>query len=752
MIQIGMLVSERYEILEKVGTGVMSDIYKAKCHKLNRLVAMKVLKQEFSENTDFVSKFHIEAQATAGLAHPNIVNVYDVGEEDGMHYIVMELVEGITLKRYIEKKSSLTVKEAISIAIQVSMGIEVAHNNHIIHRDIKPQNIMISKDGKVKVADFGIAKAATSNTITSNAMGSVHYTSPEQARGGFSDEKSDIYSLGITMFEMITGRVPFNGDTTVAIAIKHIQEPIPMPSTYAEEIPVSLEQIIMKCTQKSPDRRYSNIADVIADLKKSLMYPDDDFVEQVMPESQDRTRMITGEEQLEIRKRTEQEELAVTPRRAQQDRKPTGVRISSESEAKRPKAVVSNSEPTKGNKKKSEKKKSEKSKSAKPKSTKSQTTKKKASNSKTTKAKSEQVKPTKQRVRPVDVEEEVYDSKKEKILTVATIVVGVTIALLILFITAKSVGVFDNIDSMAVESQELTMLDVMGLSISNAQDLLDEAGILYEITYQKSSDYDKNLVVGVSVLPDELIQSDDVVTITVGSGMDGVVLADVTGLLEAEATAALENEGFVVVKERDYDDTVTKGNVISQFPSAGDTIERGTEVTIVISEGMEENKVRVPDVLGMTQENAILTLEAEGLTYEISMETENSIYAVGTVSYQSYSVGSYVESGSVIRLRISTGGGTYSCSTTVNAPFDYVSGEAVVTLVTDTGVELFNTTVTSFPVPINISSITGSSSGMIQIAYTVTVDDIVTDENGVSSVQTIYVQQTELISINFTTE
>lgn len=744
MIQIGMLVSERYEILEKVGTGGMSDIYKAKCHKLNRLVAMKVLKQEFSENTDFVSKFHIEAQATAGLAHPNIVNVYDVGEEDGMHYIVMELVEGITLKRYIEKKSSLTVKEAISIAIQVSMGIEVAHNNHIIHRDIKPQNIMISKDGKVKVADFGIAKAATSNTITSNVMGSVHYTSPEQARGGFSDEKSDIYSLGITMFEMITGRVPFNGDTTVAIAIKHIQEPIPMPSTYAEEIPVSLEQIIMKCTQKSPDRRYSNIADVIADLKKSLMYPDDDFVEQVTAESQDQTRMITGEEQLEIRKRTEQEELAGAPRRAQQDRKPTGVRVSSESEAKRPKAVVSNSESAKGNKKKSDKTKS----------TKPKTTKKKTSNPKATKAKTktEQIKSNKKRVRPVDMEEEVYDSKKEKILTVATIVVGVTIALLILFITAKSVGVFDNIDSMAVESQELAMIDVMGLSISDAQDMLDDAGILYEITYQKSSDYDKNLVVGVSVLPDEVIQSDDVVTITVGSGMDGVVLDDVTGLLEAEATAALENEGFVVVKERDYDDNVTKGNVISQFPSAGDTIERGTEVTIVISEGMEENKVRVPDVLGMTQENAILALEAEGLTYEISMETENSIYAVGTVSYQSYSVGSYVESGSVIRLRISTGGGTYSCSTTVNAPFDYVSGEAVVTLVTDAGVELFNTTVTSFPVPINISSITGSSSGMIQIAYTVTVDDIVTDENGVSSVQTIYVQQTELISIDFTTE
>ena len=203
---------------------------KAKDHKLNRLVAVKVLKQEFSENENFVSKFRVEAQSTAGLMHPNIVNVYDVGDEDGVNYIVMELVDGITLKKYIEKKSRLSVKEAVSIAIQVAMGLEAAHNNNIIHRDIKPQNIMISKEGKVKVTDFGIAKAATSNTITSNVMGSVHYTSPEQARGGYSDAKSDIYSLGITLFEMLTGRVPFNGDTTVAIAIKHIQEELPTPA------------------------------------------------------------------------------------------------------------------------------------------------------------------------------------------------------------------------------------------------------------------------------------------------------------------------------------------------------------------------------------------------------------------------------------------------------------------------------------------------------------------------------------------
>ena len=308
MIKIGMLVGDRYEIVEKIGTGGMSDVYKAKDRKLNRFVAVKVLKQEFSENTNFVSKFRSEAQAAAGLMHPNIVNVYDVGEDNDIYYIVMELVEGITLKKYIEKKARLSVKESVSIAIQVSMGIEAAHNNHIIHRDIKPQNIIISKDGKVKVTDFGIAKAATSNTITSNVMGSVHYTSPEQARGGYSDEKSDIYSLGITLFEMLTGRVPFNGDTTVAIAIKHIQEPMPSPREYVPEIPVSVEQIVFKCTQKSPDRRYQKMAEVIDDLKRSLISPDENFVVIDTEDLSGQTRVVTPEDTAKAKKREKRED------------------------------------------------------------------------------------------------------------------------------------------------------------------------------------------------------------------------------------------------------------------------------------------------------------------------------------------------------------------------------------------------------------------------------------------------------------
>ena len=301
MLKTGTIIAERYEILGKIGTGGMADVYKAKDHKLNRFVAVKVLKPEFREDTTFIRKFKSEAQAAAVLTHPNIVNVFDVGDDNGVYYIVMELIEGITLKEYISKKGKLSVKEATSIAIQVSMGLEAAHSHGIVHRDVKPQNIIISMDGKVKVTDFGIARAASSNTISSNVMGSVHYSSPEQVRGGYSDEKSDIYSLGITMYEMVTGKVPFDGDTTVAIAIKHLQEEIVPPSVYTPELPHSLEQIILKCTQKSVDRRYQNMEDVIADLKHSLIDPQGDFVTLTSVDNEAKTVVISDKELGEIK-------------------------------------------------------------------------------------------------------------------------------------------------------------------------------------------------------------------------------------------------------------------------------------------------------------------------------------------------------------------------------------------------------------------------------------------------------------------
>ena len=302
MITPGMFLGERYEIIEKIGSGGMADVYKAKCHRLNRMVAIKFLKPEYSSDPKCVMNFRKEAESCAGLTHPNIVSVYDVGDEGDLHYIVMELVEGITLKRYIEKRGQLDLKEAIGIAIQIAQGLEAAHAKHVVHRDIKPQNIILSREGKVKVADFGIARATTSNTIQELAIGSVHYLSPEQARGGYSDERSDIYSLGITMYEMLAGKLPFVGDSNVSVAIAQINNTAaPIPEMNPNISP-AVEKIVRKCMSKKPERRYQTVGELIADLKLSVNNPDGDFVKTVSTQVSDSpTKQITAPELKQIK-------------------------------------------------------------------------------------------------------------------------------------------------------------------------------------------------------------------------------------------------------------------------------------------------------------------------------------------------------------------------------------------------------------------------------------------------------------------
>lgn len=271
----GYLLGNRYEIIEKVGDGGMATVYKAKCRLLNRLVAVKILKEEFINDVEFSKKFATEAQAAASLSHPNIVSIYDVGREGNINYIVMELIDGITLKQYIKENGKLHWREACKIGHQIAQGIEHAHKNHIIHRDIKPHNIIMSKDGQIKVTDFGIAKAVTSSTITMNrdAVGSVHYFSPEQAKGGLTTEKSDIYSLGVTMYEMLTGILPFEGESPVAVALKHVQEKPKAPCDIEITVPYSVSNIIMKAMQKDIAQRYQSISDMIVDIGLALNDP-----------------------------------------------------------------------------------------------------------------------------------------------------------------------------------------------------------------------------------------------------------------------------------------------------------------------------------------------------------------------------------------------------------------------------------------------------------------------------------------------
>ncbi len=278
LLRAGTVLNDRYEILNTVGTGGMADVYRARDNVLKRAVAVKVLKEEYSTDAGFVAKFRREAQAAGGFSHPNIVSVYDVGDQNGMYYIVMELVEGITLKKYIEKTGRMPEREAVEVAMQVARGLEAAHEQGIIHRDVKPQNIIISREGKIKVADFGIARMSSKETISNTTMGSVHYISPEQARGGACDARSDIYSLGVTMFEMVTGQVPFDGENSVAVALKHVQDPMPSPRQIEPGISGNLEKIILKCTQKNPAYRYSSMAALLLDLRRLIVSPGEDFV------------------------------------------------------------------------------------------------------------------------------------------------------------------------------------------------------------------------------------------------------------------------------------------------------------------------------------------------------------------------------------------------------------------------------------------------------------------------------------------
>ncbi|MCM1064178.1 MAG: Stk1 family PASTA domain-containing Ser/Thr kinase [Eubacterium sp.] len=674
MIKIGMMIGDRYEILEKIGTGGMSDVYKAKDHKLNRFVAVKVLKQEFSENANFVSKFRIEAQAAAGLMHPNIVNVYDVGEENSIYYIVMELVEGITLKKYIEKKARLSYKEAVSIAIQVSMGIEAAHNNHIIHRDIKPQNIIISRDGKVKVTDFGIAKAATSNTITSNVMGSVHYTSPEQARGGYSDEKSDIYSLGITMFEMLTGRVPFNGETTVAIAIKHIQEEMPSPAEYVPEIPGSVESIVLKCCQKSPDRRYQNVQELLADLKQSLINPDEDFVTQNDPDMDGGTRMITDNDMAQIKRRTIYQE-------PQED----SMRLLSDTEAMYEGDELAEEDEDEYD-----------------------------------------YNPRVERVTTVLA-----------ILAGIVICIIIIILALRVFggegddKDPSSPIITDEPSSSGSSSVEyVPMPDVRGTNVEDARNTLINLGIHPEVQYEESDTIDVGVVIGANVEKGEDVALGSTVILTASAGPAGVEVPGVVDDTFEEGENRLTALGFAVTKMEAYSDTIAKGVIVSQSPMAGTKAPQGSNITVTVSLGKEEVKLYVPDLIGKTeQDGTIMAIEA-GLEIGDVSYVFSSEYPEGQICYQSYSHGSYVDPGTTLEIRVSKGPEThtYKYETSIAAPTkdeapDYKLGDPVyVTLIGDDDQVLLEREVEAFPVATNIYGIK-CSGGTITLVYTVSAKD-----------------------------
>ena len=715
MLKTGMIIAERYEILGKIGTGGMADVYKAKDHKLNRFVAVKVLKPEFREDTTFIRKFRSEAQAAAGLTHPNIVNVFDVGDDEGVYYIVMELIEGITLKEYIAKKGKLSIKEATSIAIQVSMGLEAAHNHGIVHRDVKPQNIIISTDGKVKVTDFGIARAASSNTISSNVMGSVHYSSPEQVRGGYSDEKSDIYSLGITLYEMVTGRVPFDGDTTVAIAIKHLQEEMVPPSVYAEDLPYSLEQIILKCTQKSVNRRYDKMEDVIADLKHSLIEPQGDFVKLSSVDNEAKTVVISDEELGEIKhspkKRTsdiaqlEDEEYDTDYDDGEDDY---------EDDHRR---------------KRSSNKKSKK--------------KHKAPN---------------------------------RGLTILALLAGAAILVAAIFFIGKAAGIIggdsstdtsqtdQNTDASTDEDGMVIVPDLVGKTEEEATALLEEEKLGKQMMGEESSTQEKGRISSQNIAAGTKVEQYTTLKYYLSKGQQEVVMPDLSGETGIDAQQTLEDLGLNVTVQKEYSEDdgtgypmVNPGYVDSVTPAAGSSVSAGDEVTLVVSRGLDYgDSVSVPSVVGMTKNDAITTL---GKWTDIKVtEQQSSDVASGEVISQNPAADETADPDQPIEIVVSSGneapssdtedtsatdntasaqstdstqqsaaaanGEVWKCTQTLNTPTGYQGGQVRLELLQDVNGETQSSIIVdckqiTFPYTLDVTGAPGVSEGTLYVSEVV---------------------------------
>lgn len=658
MLKPGTIIGNRYEILETVGSGGMSIVYKAKCHKLNRYVAIKMLKPEFSDDKGFVTKFRVEAQSAACLSHPNIVSVFDVGEDEGMYYIVMELVEGITLKEYIERQGRLSVEQVLNFTLQIAAGIEVAHDNHIIHRDIKPQNIIVSRNGTLKVTDFGIARAATSNTISPTAMGSVHYISPEQARGGFSDERSDIYSLGITIFEMLTGRVPYEGDNNVAVALMHIQDEMISPRAYYPDIPISLEKIIFKCTQKRAERRYLTANALIADLKKVAANPYGNIEVGVMAAAYNNgpTVMMTEEELNAIKYGASQKPVAESPLQVP--------------EMNGQRDVNSRMDDIMGNDR--------------------------YEDAPQTGGRMSSAGRSEENDDDIDIDDDMsLDPKLERAVMIGGIIVAVIVCIFIMIGINKITGWFkfgggdstvstaDSTDSADSTEISVKMISVVGLTQEEAEIKLKGANIdFYTVQFVESDEVEAGTVISQSVNEGQMVSPSDNLVITVSSGKESIPVPNVVGKLSEEAANELVEAGFETQFAYEYSDDVEKDHVISTNPEAGTNAPAGSKIIITVSNGKEYVEAVVPDLKNMTKKEAKAALEDAGLQLGEVTEEYSDTVKKGKVIRQSTSPNTTVNKGNKVDITISLGPEektvTYTASFAgeiVNSGYTFAEGE-----------------------------------------------------------------------------
>lgn len=616
MLQKGTILAGRYEILEHIGSGGMADVYKARCHKLNRYVAIKVLRREYCDNESFVRKFTVEAQSTAGLTHPNIVNIYDAGNEDGIHYIVMELAEGMTLKRYIRRYGRLSARETVDFAIQIASGLQEAHEHHIIHRDIKPQNILVSDSGTIKVTDFGIARAATGDdTISSSAMGSVRYLSPEQARGGYADERSDIYSLGITIYEMATGKVPFDGENTVAIALMHLKDEITPPRCYFPDIPASLEKIILKCTMKQPEQRYQSAAELIIDLQKVFLSPDGNYV-YVNPLVDDSPTIQRNTEDIEKIRKSLTGAGSDRKRDVDKDR----IRVKEENEDDEDYKDDASMNPK--------------------------------------------------------LEKMILVITILFGILVACVVFYFIGNSLHLF--QNSGATTQQIAEMTTEVRKTTekkkattteekkteyikMPKLIGMTKNEAEDEMKAVGLQAEFTYEDgSSSKDSHLIVKKQQYKKgESVAVGSTVKLTLGkkdsatTAVEKVEVPAMVNYTEEKAEKELEKLGLKVKKAYSTSDTVKEGYVIKQSPKGGTVVNKGFAVTITVSKGV--GKTTVPSLIGVSQSVAEQELNQVGLKLGTVSYDYSGEVGVGDVISQGIKSGTSVDKGTKVSVVLSLG-------------------------------------------------------------------------------------------------
>ena len=599
MLELGTMLSGRYEVLKRVGSGGMADVYMAKDHKLNRNVAVKVLKSEYVEDEKFLKKFETEAQAVARLSHPNIVNIYDVGIEDGINYIVMELAEGITLKEYIRKKGYLSPKETVEISTQIASAISHAHKNHIIHRDIKPQNILVSDTGIIKVTDFGIAKATSSNTVTSTAtaMGSVHYISPEQAKGRFCDEKSDIYSLGITMYEMVTGHVPFDHENGVTIALMHLQNEITPPSQIRDGIPDSLEKIILKCTMKKPEERYQTADDLIADLRLVFEDTSGGYVG-VVPAIDDSPTIMIDQNELTQRINTPKKDQKIQQEEPLKDEEQNAYLDEDDEEesgmnSKIEKLVI------------------------------------------------------------------VLAAVVGAIILISIIVFVVKSSGV--FKSGKSTtttSIGTTAESNDTESKKYTVDNYIGMSLSAAREKID-GKFKIKVEEEYSADYAKDLVIRQDPESDTELEEGKTLTLVVSKGTrteDKVSVPEVVGKRESSAKSELEAAGLKVSVKTKYSTDVAKGKVIFQSPGSGNQVTKNSTVVITVSQGEKpETMVRVPNLRYFKESEARSELKNSNLVLGSVLTEYSDSVEKGLVIRQTVSSGSKVKEGTAVGIYVSLG-------------------------------------------------------------------------------------------------